>query len=138
MSISRNLSRRRLLQTGAALTILPALVPSVFGKAPIAGSQIISVHRMKLGAFEITSMLDGYIDIPPAVLQADPAMVKSMLNAGGWPDGPMRLPVNTFLVNTGEKLVLLDAGGAKMLGPTAGRLPQCLAAAGIDLSLIHI
>lgn len=132
MSNSRTLSRRRLLQTGAALTILPALVPSAFGKAPIAGSQVISVHRMKLGAFEITSMLDGYIDIPPAVLQADPAMVKSMLNAGGWPDGPMRLPVNTFLVNTGEKLVLLDAGGAKMLGPTAGRLPQCLAAAGID------
>lgn len=93
MSIFRNLSRRRLLQTGAALSILPAIVPSVFGKAPIAGSQIISVHRMKLGAFEITSMLDGYIDIPPAVLQADPAMVKSMLNAGGWPDGPMRLPV---------------------------------------------
>ncbi len=59
MSISRNLSRRRLLQTGAALTILPAIVPSVFGKAPIAGSQVISVHRMKLGAFEITSMLDG-------------------------------------------------------------------------------
>ena len=25
-------------------------------------------------------------------------------------------------------VVLLDAGGAKMLGPTAGRLPQCLAA----------
>ncbi len=132
MSQSRNLSRRRLLQTGAALTILPALMPSAFGKAPIAGSQVISVHRMKLGAFEITSMLDGYIDIPPTVLQADPAMVKSMLNAGGWPDGPMRLPVNTFLVNTGDKLVLLDAGGAKMLGPTAGRLPQCLAAAGID------
>jgi glyoxylase-like metal-dependent hydrolase (beta-lactamase superfamily II) len=65
-------------------------------------------------------------------LQADAALVKSMLSAGGWPDGPMRLPVNTFLVNTGEKLVLLDAGGAKLLGPTAGRLPQCLAAAGID------
>ena len=78
MSHSHNLSRRRLLQTGAALTILPALVPSVFGKAPIAGSQVISVHRMQLGAFEITSMLDGYIDIPPAVLQADPSMVKTM------------------------------------------------------------
>ena len=129
---SHTSTRRRFLQAGAALTIVPALLPSAFGKAPIAGSQVISVHRMKLGSFEVTSMLDGFIDIPPAVLQADPALVKSLLNAGRWPDAPMRLPVNTFLVNTGEKLVLLDAGGAKMLGPTAGRLPQCLAAAGIS------
>lgn len=116
----------------ASITVLPAWLPHASAKAPLAGSQIISVHRMKLGQFEVTAMLDGFIDIPPAVLQADPALVKSLLNAGGWPDAPMRLPVNTFLVNTGEKLVLLDAGGAKMLGPTAGRLPQCLAAAGIS------
>jgi len=127
-----HLARRHFLKNSVALTLLPAMLPSAFGKAPIAGSQVISVHRMKLGAFEITSMLDGYIDIPPAVLQADTGLVKSMLQAGNWPDGLMRLPVNTFVVNTGEKLVLLDAGGAKMLGPTAGRLPQCLAAAGID------
>ena len=135
--ISQN--RRHFLQAsaaGAALTIVPALFSVAHGKAPISGSQVISVHRMKLGSFEVTSMLDGFIDIPPAVLQADAALVKSMLSAGGWPEGPMRLPVNTFLVNTGEKLVLLDAGGAKMLGPTAGRLPQCLAAAGIDPSQI--
>jgi glyoxylase-like metal-dependent hydrolase (beta-lactamase superfamily II) len=116
---------------GAAITVLPAFIPTASAKAPLAGSQVISVHRMKLGNVEVTSMLDGYIDIPPTVLQADPALVKSLLNAGGWPDAPMRLPVNTFLVNTGEKLVLLDAGGAKMLGPTAGRLGQCLAAAGV-------
>ena len=127
-------NRRDFLQRGAAaasLTILPAWVPQAAAKAPLAGSQVISVHRMKLGSFEVTAMLDGFIDIPPAVLQADPALVKSLLTAGGWPESPMRLPVNTFLVNTGDKLVLLDAGGAKMLGPTAGRLPQCLAAAGI-------
>jgi glyoxylase-like metal-dependent hydrolase (beta-lactamase superfamily II) len=116
----------------ASITVLPAWLPYATAKAPLAGSQIISVHRMKLGQFEVTAMLDGFIDIPPAVLQADPTLVKSLLNAGGWPEAPMRLPVNTFLVNTGEKLVLLDAGGAKMLGPTAGRLPQCLAAAGIS------
>ena len=135
MSDSVNAIRRRILlagTSGAALSIYPALIPSAFGKAPMAGSQAISVHRMKLGNFEITAMLDGFIDIPPGVLQADPELVKTLLTAGGWPPAPMRLPVNTFLVNTGEKLVLLDAGGAKMLGPTAGRLPQCLAAAGIE------
>jgi glyoxylase-like metal-dependent hydrolase (beta-lactamase superfamily II) len=130
-----NPARRRLIAgaaAGASLTILPATLPTAFGKAPMAGSQVISVHRMKLGNFEVTAMLDGFIDIPPAVLQADQELVKTLLTAGGWPAAPMRLPVNTFLVNTGEKLVLLDAGGAKMLGPTAGRLPQCLAAAGIE------
>ena len=129
-----SLHRREFFRRGAAVasvTIVPAWLSQAAAKAPLAGSQVISVHRMKLGSFEVTAMLDGYIDIPPAVLQADPALVKSMLTAGGWPESPMRLPVNTFLVNTGEKLVLLDAGGAKMLGPTAGRLPQCLAAAGI-------
>ena len=132
-------NRRRFLQTsaaGAALTILPAMLTNAHGKAPIAGSQIISVHRMKVGKFEVTSMLDGFIEIPRAALMASPELVKSLLSAGAWPDGPMRLPVNTFLVNTGEKLILLDAGGAKMLGPTAGRLPQCLAAAGVDPSQI--
>ena len=127
MTMPVNPSRRRTLfgaAAGASLTVLPAWLPAAFGRAPMAGSQVISVHRMKLGSFEITAMLDGFIDIPPAVLQADQELVKTLLAAGGWPAAPMRLPVNTFLVNTGEKLVLLDAGGAKMLGPTAGRLPQ--------------
>ena len=137
--IKESHNRRHFLQAsaaGAALTIVPAMFTSAHGKAPIAGSQIISVHRMKVGKFEVTSMLDGFIEIPRAALMASPELVKSLLSAGAWPDGPMRLPVNTFLVNTGEKLILLDAGGAKMLGPTAGRLPQCLAAAGVDPSQI--
>ena len=139
MTMPANPSRRRTLfgaAAAASLTVLPAWLPAAFGRAPMAGSQVISVHRMKLGSFEITAMLDGFIDIPPAVLQADQELVKTLLAAGGWPAAPMRLPVNTFLVNTGDKLVLLDAGGAKMLGPTAGRLPQCLAAAGIDAGQI--
>ena len=109
---------------GASLTILPALIPTAFGKAPMAGSQAISVHRMKLGNFEVTAMLDGYIDVPPTVLQADQELVKTLLTQGGWPAAPMRLPVNTFLVNTGDKLVLLDAGGAKLIGPGAADGPH--------------
>ena len=62
--------------TSAALTLLPALIPAAAGKAPIAGSQVISIHRMKLGEFEVTTMLDGYLDIPPVLLQGDPELVK--------------------------------------------------------------
>ena len=128
-------ARRRFVfggAAGASLTILPALIPAAAGKAPIMGSQVISVHRMKLGSFEITSMLDGYLDRAPTILNGDQALVKSLLSAGGWSTEQMRLPVVTFLLNTGDKLILFDAGGADQIGPTAGRMPQCLAAAGID------
>lgn len=122
--------RRRLLSAGA-LTALAAAAPAL-ARAPLAGSQMPGVHRMKLGAFEVTTLLDGFINVPTTVLQGDPAAVNKLLADAGHPGGPMRFPVNTFLVNTGEKLVMIDAGGAKMLGPTAGRLGECLAAAGLQ------
>jgi glyoxylase-like metal-dependent hydrolase (beta-lactamase superfamily II) len=122
-----NISRRTVL---SALSTLAA--PSIsWAAAPLTGGQQVSVHRMKLGTFEVTTMLDGYIDVPTGVLQGDAGHIKEHLEAVGQKmDAPIRLPVNTFLVNTGNKLVLIDAGGAKLLGPTAGRLPMCLAAAG--------
>ena len=133
--IRMDLLRRRILAAGSAAGLAFAL-PSAFGRAPLAGNQGISIHRMKLGEFEVTTMLDGYLDIPPVLLQGDPELVKQLLANAGLPGAPIRLPVNTFLVNTGAKLVMIDTGGAKMLGPTAGRLPQCLAQAGIEAGQI--
>ena len=123
--------RRRLLAAGG-IAALSSAAPFALARAPLAGSQMPGVHRMKLGSFEVTTLLDGFINVPTTVLQGDPAVVNKLLADAGHPGGPMRFPVNTFLVNTGEKLVMIDAGGAKMLGPTAGRLGECLAAAGIQ------
>jgi glyoxylase-like metal-dependent hydrolase (beta-lactamase superfamily II) len=129
--LSQPLHRRDWLQLGGAALVASA-VPQAFARAPMAGSQVISVHRMKLGEFEVTTILDGFIDADPKLLSAPQEAVKNMLEAAKLPYGPVRLPVNTFLVNTGDKLVLIDTGGAKLIGPNAGRLTQGLAAAGIE------
>jgi glyoxylase-like metal-dependent hydrolase (beta-lactamase superfamily II) len=92
----------------------------------------ISTHRMKLGSFEVTTVMDGFIELPPAILQGDADTIKRAMEAGGLAAAPIRTAVNCFLVNTGSKLVMIDAGGAKMLGPTAGRMPAALAQMGID------
>lgn len=114
----------------AGLATLSRTLPA-YSKTPMAGSQVISVHRLKLGDFEVTTILDGYIELDPRLLNAPQDKVQSLMEAANLPYGPIRTPVNTFLINTGDKLVLLDTGGARFLGPTAGRLAQGLAAAGV-------
>jgi glyoxylase-like metal-dependent hydrolase (beta-lactamase superfamily II) len=126
--------RRQVLKAavaGAALLATAGAMPTL-AKAPMSGGQMVSVHRMKLGSFEVTTILDGFLEIDPKLLNAEVGIVQSLMKAAGLPYSPIRTPVNAFLVNTGEKLVLLDTGGAKFLGPNAGRLAQGLAAAGVS------
>ncbi len=131
-------TRRTVLQGACAVaaTATAALTNPgrAFAKAPMTGTQALGIHRLKLGAFEVTTLLDGFIDVPPTVLMGDAQVVKDLLDAAQNSGRlPLRLPVNAFLVNTGEKLVLIDTGGAKLIGPNAGRMPQALALAGIKL-----
>ena len=129
-----SLQRRNILKAtsvAAGMALASSVLPA-YAKGPFAGSQMASVHRMKLGNFEVTTLLDGYLEIDPRLLNASQDMVKRLIEAANLPYGPVRTPVNAFLVNTGEKLVLLDTGGAKFLGPSAGRLLQCLTAAGVE------
>ena len=128
------IQRRQILKAASAAAGLAAMGNSLttHAKAPMAGNQVISVHRMKLGNFEVTTILDGYIELDPRLLNAPQEMVQRLMDAASLPYGPIRTPVNTFLVNTGDKLVLLDTGGAKFLGTTAGRLLQGLTAAGVE------
>ncbi len=128
--------RRHFLQTAVttvtAAAATAAALPSLgWAKAPLGGGTSVSVHRMKLGSFEVTTLLDGFIDLNPAILMGDGDLIKRHLEAAGIYGSPIRTAVNAFLINTGDRLVLIDCGGAKMLGPTAGRLPLGLAQLGI-------
>lgn len=131
-------NRRHVLKATLAGTVLLASAAALptLAKGPMAGGQMVSVHRLKLGNFEVTTILDGFLEIDPKLLNAEVGIVQSLMKAAGLPYAPIRTPVNAFLVNTGDKLVLLDTGGAKFLGPNAGRLAQGLAAAGVTPSQI--
>lgn len=124
-------TRRQALHALVATAAATGLAPLAHAAAPLAGGNALGVHRMKLGAFEVTTLLDGFIELPQAVLQGNPEVIQRAMDAGRV-IAPIRTAVNSFLVNTGDKVVMVDCGGAKMLGPTAGRMPQALAAAGLE------
>jgi hypothetical protein len=61
------INRRQFVAQTTALAAVSA-IPFAFAKAPMGGGTAVSSHRMKLGTFEITTLLDGFIDINPAFL----------------------------------------------------------------------
>ena len=59
------------------------------------------------------------------------AEVEHALNAAFMPHDKLTTPFTTLIVNTGQKLVLLDTGTGGQIAPTAGMIVDNLAAAGI-------
>lgn len=70
-------------------------------------------YRMHVGDLEITALSDGTVFTHPDKQKE-----------------PRATPVNGFLINTGEKLVLIDTGAGILLGPGVGALIGTLRAAG--------
>ena len=142
------LDRRTLLRAGSAATGAVALaatttVPAL-AHAPQAGKQAQpSFYRFKLGTIEITVVSDGSVAFPAETLWGDRAEdAEDLLTSTFQPRSPVQLQLNTILVNTGDKLVLIDAGcGVDKFQKTADRLIGNLAAAGyapsdIDMILL--
>ncbi len=132
-------TRRSLLGTAAAAGAFAAagggaLISSpAKAAAPRAGAPMAGALRYKVGDFEITALLDGYLDVTPEVVIGYEAAEGERLRGAALIEGDaLRIPVNAFLVNTGERLILVDAGSSGALGPTAGRLPSALEAAGVS------
>ena len=107
------------------------LAAAAFAAAPMAKTPAPGYFRMMLGEFEVTAVNDGTVDLPvdkllvgikPAVVNA--ALAKSFLKS------PLETSVNAFVINTGSKLVLIDAGAAGLFGPTLGKFVANLKAAG--------
>jgi glyoxylase-like metal-dependent hydrolase (beta-lactamase superfamily II) len=99
--------------------------------APMAKSQAPGWFRMKVGDFEVTALSDGTVELPMDQLLTNttPDKVKKALADTGM-TAPVETSINAFLVNTGNKLVLIDAGAASLFGPTLGKMLANLKASG--------
>src|ERR1700736_2969458 len=131
------LDRRTLLRAGPAAVAIgaAALAPTApaLAREPQVGKQAQpSFYRFKLGTTEITVVSDGTLAFPTETLWGDRADdARSLLTSNFQPSSPVGLQINTLLVNTGDKLVLIDAGcGVDKFQNTTGRLLGHLASAG--------
>src|SRR5258708_12475072 len=129
------LDRRMLLRAGSAAVGAAALAPTApaIAHAPQAGKRAQpGFYRFKLGTSEIPVISDGTLAFPAETLWLDRAEdARGLLKSTFHPPSPVGLEINTILVNTGDKLVLIDAGcGADKFQKTNGRLLGNLAPAG--------
>ena len=111
----------------AALVVAPT---SASAAAPQLRTQAPGFYRTMLGDFEITALSDGTVDLDVAKLLAEPAAKTDAALAKAFVHGPLETSVNAYLVNTGSRLVLIDAGAGTLFGPTLGKLLANLKAAG--------
>jgi glyoxylase-like metal-dependent hydrolase (beta-lactamase superfamily II) len=92
------------------------------------------VARRRVGAVQVTAILDGFNDVPVGVFTGAAVPEVDAVLAAGFaprPGGMHRIGMTVWLVDDGERLVLIDsgyAGGA----PTTGRLPAVLQAIGVS------
>jgi glyoxylase-like metal-dependent hydrolase (beta-lactamase superfamily II) len=130
---------RKTLISAAALLLCLATAQAA---APAATGGSSGFFRTQIGTLEVTALADGVGQIPAALLHGDPAHVAALLKGADIDPAMMPGPVNAYLVNTGAKLILVDAGTGHNWGPPSlGHVIENLRLAGyqpaqVDLILI--
>jgi glyoxylase-like metal-dependent hydrolase (beta-lactamase superfamily II) len=131
---------RRYFLAGAGSAVVGLLGGSWSGggvqaRAPVSKNQVPGFYRFSLGQFQLTVVSDGTIAFPAEALwpEATKAERDAVLVSDFQSPDKSTLQLNVLAVNTGERLVLIDAGSRGKIKPqpTAGRLLQNLAAAEI-------
>ena len=107
------------------------LLATAHAAAPQVKTQAPGYYRMMLGDIEVTAISDGTVDLKPKELltRTTTDHVGKMLTRS-FQGEAVPTSVNAYLINTGDKLILVDTGAATLFGPTLGNLLTNLAASG--------
>ena len=115
----------------SAAVLLTGTVSTALAAAPQANTAAPGFYRIKLGDFEVTALSDGTVALPVDKLLTNTTAEKTHSALEKYHQhSPLDTSVNAYLINTGSKLILIDSGAGGLFGPTLGKLPASLQAAG--------
>ncbi|MVT50738.1 MBL fold metallo-hydrolase [Bradyrhizobium yuanmingense] len=118
-----------------AAAALPVLATGGGAKAAAPGSAANNAgyYRFRVGDIQATVLSDGLLSGPPRIYANDaPEMeLQEALIRAFLPTDVMTLNLNTLLIETGGRRVLIEAGAAQTMGPNGGRVFGNLAAVGL-------
>jgi glyoxylase-like metal-dependent hydrolase (beta-lactamase superfamily II) len=127
--MTRDFSRRDLLRGTAASVAALVHDGSAFAAA---------THHLMVGSFALTIVSDGHLVLPTTFLAPDAPTAEhaAILREAGESGAEFHAPTNHTLIRTGSELILVDMGSGPHFMPSAGKLADNLAAAGIDRGAI--
>lgn len=128
------LARPALLALALSVSAAGWSVPALAAPPAQQKTQAPGFYRMALGDIEVTALYDGYIDLDPKILTGIAAPdIQGLIARMFLESTPgVQTAVNAYLVHTGTRLVLIDAGAAEVFGPTLGGVAANIRAAGYD------
>jgi len=136
--MSRTLLRNSLIALAAAVLAgcSPKQAPPPAAEARAASLASEGVKNFSIGTLAATALSDGGLEFPNDNsvfgVGRTPAEVAAVLEAAGLATDKLQLSIQPLLVKSADKVLLFDTGAASNFGPTGGKLPASLAAAGID------
>ena len=125
------LSRRSLMIGGASLSL--ALLAGPAG-AQSETAAVEGTAAFRVGGREVVAFLDGVLSFPIGIFAGATDEELAELAGGQNLEGF----INAFVVKGPDNLVLVDAGGGALVGPTAGKLGERMGAAGLDPAQIDV
>ena len=94
--------------------------------------------KTEIGSKTVSTLSDGHLTLPVNFIFPDVPQdeLQALLSDGGSKVEAVEPPCNLTLVEDGERKILFDAGSGPNFMPTAGKLGDALAEAGLDADAI--
>ncbi|MEL6205535.1 MAG: MBL fold metallo-hydrolase [Pseudomonadota bacterium] len=125
-----DLHRRAFLAGTGMATALSALGWSV---GQLRAEGLVAARRYKVGSATVHVLSDGHLALGPEMLfGVTPEEFATLLEQAHLAPDAHPTAVNAFLIEIGDRRILVDAGTGELFGPTLGKLPDVMSALGID------